>query len=65
MVFGTIEDHAYLYGLYRDDHIRMWSAKNGQCVSVVNCVQNALEMRTRGCKLYHNHEYISERIYHI
>lgn len=52
MVFGTIDNVVYLYGLYRDDHIRMWSAKSGQCVSLVNCVPNALETRTRGCKLY-------------
>lgn len=52
MVFGTIDNVVYLYGLYRDDHIRMWSAKTGQCVSIVNCVPNALETRTRGCKFY-------------
>lgn len=50
MVFGTIGDTEYLYGLYRDDHIRMWSVKTGQCVSIVNCVPNAQEIRARGCK---------------
>ncbi|XP_055326409.1 nuclear pore complex protein Nup160 homolog isoform X2 [Sitodiplosis mosellana] len=50
MVFGTIDDAVYLYGLYRDDHIRMWSARTGQCVSIVNCVPNALETRTRGSR---------------
>lgn len=50
MVFGTIENVVYLYGLYRDDHIRMWSAKTGQCVSIVNCVPNSVETRARGCK---------------
>lgn len=50
MVFGVIESIVYLYGMYRDDHIRMWSAKTGQCVSVVNCVPNNSETRARGCK---------------
>lgn len=52
MVFGVVENVVYLYGMYRDDHIRMWSAKTGQCVSIVNCVPNNSETRTRGCKLY-------------
>lgn len=49
MIFGEVDDAMYLYGLYRDDHIRMWSVKSGQCVSIVNCVPNALETRARGC----------------
>lgn len=52
MVFGTFGDAVYLYGLYRDDHIRMWSTKTAQCVTAVNCVPNASEVRTRGCKFY-------------
>lgn len=50
MVFGVFDGIVYLYGLYRDDHIRMWSIKTGQCVSMVNCVPNDLETRTHGCK---------------
>lgn len=50
MVFGTVDNAVYLYGLYRDDHIRMWSGKTGQCIAILNCVPNSLETRTRGCK---------------
>lgn len=57
MVFGVIESIVYLYGMYRDDHIRMWSAKTGQCVSVVNCVPNNSETRARGCKSYNVYFY--------
>lgn len=50
MVFSEISNTVYLFGLYRDDHIRMWSTKNGQCIAVVNCVPNPTEARTRGGK---------------
>lgn len=60
MVFGVIENSVYLYGMYRDDHIRMWSAKTGQCVSIVNCVPNNSEARARGCKLWHIYFFIKK-----
>lgn len=50
MVFGVVENVVHLYAMYRDDHIRMWSANTGQCVSIVNCVPNNSEIRARGCK---------------
>lgn len=51
VVFNSIGGHTFLYALYRDDHIRMWSTKTGQCVSVVNCLQDGKDARPQGRKL--------------
>lgn len=48
LIFNELNGLAFLYGLYRDDNIRMWSVKTSQCVSVVNCVQNSHEARLQG-----------------
>lgn len=48
LVFSDIGGQAFVYALYRDDHIRMWSAKTGQCVATVNCLEDGVESRTQG-----------------
>lgn len=50
MVFNIYDGAVYLAGLYRDDHVRMWSTKNGQCVAALNCLHNQMDIRSRGCK---------------
>lgn len=48
LIFNTIGDTVFLYGLYRDDHVKMWSTRNGQCISALNCIQNPNEIRSHG-----------------
>lgn len=51
LIFNELDDVVFLYGLYRDDNVRMWSSRSGQCVATVNCVQNIHEQRLLGCEL--------------
>ncbi|XP_037026302.1 nuclear pore complex protein Nup160 homolog isoform X2 [Bradysia coprophila] len=48
LVFNTIGDQTFLYALYRDEQIRMWSTRTGQCVSTVNCLQEGIDARPQG-----------------
>lgn len=50
LVFNIFHGVVYLAALYRDDHVRTWSSKNGQCVSALNCMNNQMDNRSRGCK---------------
>lgn len=50
LVFNTIGDQTFLYALYRDEQIRMWSTRTGQCVSTVNCLQDGIDARPQGRK---------------
>lgn len=47
-VFDTIGGEIVLYALYRDNNIRMWSAKTGQCLSVLNILMDNDERSSIG-----------------
>ena len=51
LVFDEIGGEIVLYALYRDNNIRMWSAKSGQCLSVLNITVENDERRSVGSKL--------------
>lgn len=48
MIFKVIDYQLYLYALYRDDQIRMWSVKKGNCVGSVHILQEYGEQRIQG-----------------
>lgn len=48
MIFKVFEGQLYLYALYRDDQIRMWSVKRSNCVASVNILQDFDEQRIQG-----------------
>lgn len=48
MIFKLIEGQLYLYALYRDDQIRMWSVKRSNCVGSVHILQDYGEQRIQG-----------------
>ncbi|GAB0094315.1 Nuclear pore complex protein Nup160 homolog [Sergentomyia squamirostris] len=43
MVFYMIDDEAFLFALYRDNFIKMWSVQSGQCVASINCHEENAE----------------------
>jgi nuclear pore complex protein Nup160 len=45
LVFDTIAGEIILYALYRDNNIRMWSAKTGQCLFTANVFKENDERR--------------------
>lgn len=49
MVFDTIGGENVLYALYRDNNIRMWSTRTGQCLFTMNIFKDN-EGRSQGCK---------------
>lgn len=48
LLFSDLGGQTFLHALYRDDNIRMWSTKNGQCLATVNCLPDGKESRTQG-----------------
>jgi nuclear pore complex protein Nup160 len=49
LCFGVEEEDALvLYSLYRDNTLRMWSMRSGQCVSTVNCADKSDGYRCQG-----------------
>ncbi|KAG5683941.1 hypothetical protein PVAND_013197 [Polypedilum vanderplanki] len=48
MVFDTIGGENVLYALYRDNNIRMWSTRTGQCLFTMNIVRDNDERRSQG-----------------
>lgn len=50
LVFDTIGGEIVLYALYRDNNIRMWSAKTGQCLSTLNILMENDDRRSIGSK---------------
>lgn len=53
LAFDSVGKETFLYALYRDDQIRMWSTKTGQCVSTVSCLQEGMESRAQGRKFFY------------
>lgn len=52
IVFDTIGGENVLYALYRDNHIRMWSTRTGQCLFTLNIFKDVDDRRTQGSKLF-------------
>lgn len=50
MIFKPIDGQLYLYALYRDDQIRMWSVRRSNCVGSVHILQDYGEQRIQGSK---------------
>lgn len=50
MVFDTIGGENVLFALYRDNNIRMWSTRTGQCLFTMNIVRDNDERRSQGSK---------------
>lgn len=48
LLFSDLGGQTFLHALYRDDNIRMWSTKTGQCLATVNCLPDGKESRTQG-----------------
>lgn len=66
-MFNELGDQTFLYALYRDDNIRMWSTRTGQCVASIHCVQGGSsgggnESRPQGRKL-NNFKVFKKNIY--
>jgi WD40 repeat protein len=51
MVFDSIGGENVLYALYRDNTLRMWSARTGQCWVSINVMMDNDERRSQGGKL--------------
>uniref|UniRef100_A0A1B0CGF9 Putative nuclear pore complex nup160 component n=1 Tax=Lutzomyia longipalpis TaxID=7200 RepID=A0A1B0CGF9_LUTLO len=45
LIFYTIADVTYLFALYRDNFLRMWSLGSGQCVATINCHEDSTETK--------------------
>lgn len=50
IVFDTIGGENVLYALYRDNNIRMWSTRSGQCLFTLNIFRDAEDGRSQGSK---------------
>lgn len=50
LVFNQINGLTYLLALYRDDHLRMWSATTQLSVCSISCVRDTNEPRMQGRK---------------
>lgn len=50
LVFDNIGGETVLYALYRDNNIRMWSARTGQCLFTLNIFKENEERRSQGSK---------------
>lgn len=48
IVFDSIGGENVLYALYRDNNIRMWSARTGQCLCTLNVFKDNDEERSQG-----------------
>lgn len=48
IVFDTIGGENVLYALYRDNNIRMWSTRTGQCLFTLNIFNDNEERRSQG-----------------
>lgn len=51
MVFDTVGGENVLYALYRDNNMRMWSTRTGQCLFTLNVFKDNDERRSQGSKL--------------
>lgn len=51
MVFDTIGGENVLYALYRDNNMRMWSTRTGQCLNTMNILRDNDERRSQGSEL--------------
>lgn len=51
IVFDTIGGENVLYALYRDDNIRMWSTRTGQCLFQLSIFKDTEERRGQGSEL--------------
>jgi hypothetical protein len=51
LVFDTIRGENILYALYRDNNMRMWSTRSGQCLFTLNVYRDNDERRTTGSEL--------------
>jgi nuclear pore complex protein Nup160 len=52
LVFDTIRGENVLYALYRDNNMRMWSTRTGQCLFTLNVYRDNDERRTTGSKCW-------------
>lgn len=50
IVFDTIGGENVLYALYRDNNIRMWSTRTGQCLFTLNIFKDIEDRRSQGSK---------------
>lgn len=50
IVFDTIGGENVLYALYRDNNIRMWSTRTGQCLFTINIFRDNDDRRSQGSK---------------
>lgn len=51
IVFDTLGGENVLYALYRDNNIRMWSTRTGQCLFTLNIFKDTEDRRSQGSKL--------------
>lgn len=51
IVFDTIGGENVLYALYRDNNIRMWSTRTGQCLNTLNIFKDVEDRRSQGSKI--------------
>lgn len=52
IVFDTLGGENVLYALYRDNNIRMWSTRTGQCLFTLNIFKDIEDRRSQGSKLH-------------
>lgn len=50
VVFDTLQGENVLYALYRDNNLRMWSTRTGQCLHTINVCRDDDRIRTSGSK---------------
>lgn len=50
IVFDNVGGDNVLYALYRDNNIRMWSTRTGQCLFTLNIFKDAEDKRSQGSK---------------
>lgn len=48
LVFDSIGGESVLYALYRDNNLRMWSTRTGQCLSIVDILKGNEEKGSQG-----------------
>lgn len=53
MVFDTLRGENVLHALYRDNNLRTWSLRSGQCLNTINVCRED-ERKTSGCEKFTN-----------
>ncbi|CRL04413.1 CLUMA_CG017499, isoform A [Clunio marinus] len=48
IVFDTVGGEIVLYALYRDNNLRMWSTRTGQCLHTLNIINDSEEKGSQG-----------------